>query len=210
MKLIDTVNLDSLYTFMQSGNPFDAPAEIQDYLLMLTRIDGMIRRIDKYGSKQIVIKHLMLVDKLSFDKAKRMYEEAVEYFYNDKKVSIDAWMNFYADIMDQEINFMRQIKKDTADSKRIIDSVKAVYELRGGNKEVKDELPEELFVPRFVVYTTDAESLGLPKTDRKRIKAFIDEKVPDLTEKERQRLYQEADITPFIALPNEQTNPRKA
>ena len=210
MKLIDTVNLDSIYAFMQSGNPKDAPEEIVDYLVMLTRIDGMIRRIDLYGSKRIVINHLIMVENLSEYKAKQMYEEAMEYFYNDKKISIDSWANFYADIMDQEISFMRQIKKDTADSKRIVDSVKAVYELRGGNKEVKDELPEELFVPRFVVYTTDAEALGLPKTDRKRIKDFIDNKVPDLTEKERQRLYQEADITPFIALPNEQTNPRKA
>ena len=38
---------------------------------------------------------------------------------------------------------------------------------------------------------------------------FIDKRVPELTEKERNRLYQEADIIPFKALQNDEENPRK-
>ena len=45
--------------------------------------------------------------------------------------------------------------------------------------------------------------------DRNKIKEFIENKVPGLTEKQKQRLFQEADIIPFIALPNEQEDPRK-
>jgi len=49
----------------------------------------------------------------------------------------------------------------------------------------------------------------LPKVDRNRIKEFIDKRVPELSEKEKNRLYQDADIIPFKALQNDEENPRK-
>ncbi|GAB3708601.1 hypothetical protein [Flavobacterium koreense] len=209
MKLIESVKLDDIYRFLETGNPDNAPEEIVYYLELLSKIDGMIRRIDRFGSKKIVINHLIITEKLSEYKAKQMYDEAIEYFYNDTTITLKSWSNFYADIIDQEINFMRLVKKDTADSKRIIDAAKTAFEVRGGNKEQQEELPPELFQKPWVVYTTDVETLGMAKVDRNRIKEFIDKKVPELTEKERQRLYMEADIIPFKALPNDEENPRK-
>lgn len=212
--LINEVNLNDIYDFIESGNPDNAPEHIVEYLELLTRVDGMIRRIDKYGSKNAVVKHIVLVEKLfgqklSYYKASKIYSEAIEYFFNDAEVSKQAWRNFYANIMDQEINFSRQVKKDTQDSKRIVDMAKSAAELRGALDEDKDELPDEIFRSPFVVYSTKPEELGLPKVDRNRLKELIDQKIPDLSEKEKLRIYQEADIVPFEAFPNVEKDPRK-
>lgn len=208
--LIDNVTLEDIYRFMESGNPDNAPAEIVAYLEALTRVHGMLLRIDKFGSREAVIKHLVVSDKLTRYKAAQLCSEAIEYFYVDQEVSKKAWANFYATIVDQEINFLRLTKKDGQDSKRVAELAKIAAEMRGVYTDDKDELPEELFQKPFVIYTTDIADLGLPKVDRNRIKEMIDTKFGQLTEKERHRLYQEADVIPFKALPNEQEDPRKA
>lgn len=208
--LIDNVNLEDIYRFMETGNPDNAPIEIVAYLEVLTRVHGMILRIDKFGSREAVIKHLTVGEKISRLKASQLYSEAIEYFYVDKDVTKKAWANFYASIVDQEINFLRLTKKDGQDSKRVAELAKIAAEMRGVYNEDKEELPEELFQKPFVVYTTNVEDLGLPKVDRNKIKEFIDKKMPALTEKERQRIYQEADIIPFKAFLNEQEDPRKS
>lgn len=212
--LINEVTLDDIYDFIQTGNPDNAPEHIVEYLELLTRVDGMIRRIDKFGSKNAVVKHIVLVEKLfgqklSYYKASKIYSEAIEYFFSDAEVSKKAWGNFYANIIDQEINFARQIKKDGQDSKRIVDMAKVAAEIRGVFEEDKEELPDELFRKQFVVYSTKAEELGLPKVDRNRLKEIIDTKIPDLSEKEKLRIYQEADIVQFEVFPDVEKDPRK-
>lgn len=212
--LINEVTLDDIYDFIETGNPDNAPEHIVEYLELLTRVDGMIRRIDKFGSKNAVVKHIVLVEKLfgqklSYYKASKIYSEAIEYFFSDAEVSKKAWGNFYANIIDQEINFARQIKKDGQDSKRIVDMAKVAAEIRGVFEEDKEELPDELFRKQFVVYSTKAEELGLPKVDRNRLKEIIDTKIPDLSEKEKLRIYQEADIVQFEVFPDVEKDPRK-
>ncbi len=208
--LINTINLNDIYRFIESGNPDNAPAEIVAYLELLTRVHGMKLRVDKFGNDESIIKHLVTVDGLSRIKAKQIIAEVIEYFYLDKSVSMEAWGNFYANIVEQEMNYVRMTKENSGDSKRVGELARLAFELRGGFKEQLPELPDELFQKPIVVYTTDVTDVGLPKVDRNRIKQMIDEKFPALNEKERQRLYQEADILPFKALPNEQEDPRKS
>ena len=80
---LDDVTLDQLYDFMEHGSIKNAPPEIVDYLLLLDKTMGMIRRIDIYGNKEAVIKHLVLADGLSPYKAKKIYSETIEYFHVD-------------------------------------------------------------------------------------------------------------------------------
>jgi len=207
--LINNVGLDDLKEFLETGNPDNAPEAIHEYVEMLGKIYGMTLRIDKWGSKEAVLKHLIVFDKLSRDKASILYNEAIEYFYADKDVSKKAWRNFYANIIDQEINFARRIKKDTADSKRIVDMTTKAAEMRGAFDEEIEELPEELFRTPFIVYTCDAEMLGLPKVDRNKLSAQIDA-YPELTEKERMQIKREAQIIPIKIFPNEQEDARKS
>lgn len=207
--LIDNIKLDDIYQFIETGNPDNAPEEIVAYLEILTRIHGMIQRIDKYGSRKGVIAHLIIAEKMSHYKASQLYNEAFEYFFVEPDISKRAWANFYATMIDEEINYARQTKKDSSDSKRIVDMIKTAGEFRDIFTAEKEEIPEEMFPKQIVVYTTDISDLGLEKVDRNKLKEWIDKKAPSMTERERDRIYQEADIIPFKALLNEQENPRK-
>lgn len=207
--LINNVGLDDLKEFLETGNPDNAPEAIHAYVEMLGKIYGMTLRIDKWGSKEAVLKHLVAFEGLSRYKASQLYNETLEYFYTDAAVSKKAWRNFYANIIDQEINFARRIKKDTADSKRIVDMVDKAANMRGAFDEEVEEIPDELFRTPFIVYTCDAEMLGMPKVDRNKLSAQID-LYPDISEKEKIQIKREAQILPIKIFPNEQEDPRKS
>jgi hypothetical protein len=207
--LINDVGLDDLKEFLETGDPDNAPEAIVQYIELLTRIHGMTLRIDKFGSKEAIIKHLIAFEGLSRYKASLIYNETLEYFYTDKEVSKKAWRNFYASIIDQEINFARRVKKDGADSKRIVEMAEKAANMRGAFDEEIEELPEELFRTPFIVYTCDSELLGLPTVDRNRLSAQIDA-YPELSEKEKIQIKREAQILPINIFPNEQENPRKS
>lgn len=207
--LIDNIGLDDLKEFLETGNPDNAPEAIVQYIELLTRIHGMTLRIDKFGSKEAILKHLVAFEGLSRYKASLVYNETLEYFYTDKEVSKKAWRNFYASIMDQEINFARRVKKDGTDSKRIVEMAEKAANMRGAFDEEIEELPEELFRTPYIVYTCDPELLGLPKVDRNKLSAQIDA-YPELSEKEKIQIKREAQILPINIFPNEQENPRKS
>lgn len=208
-EIIESLNLDDVISFCQNGNPNNAPEGIAEYLELLDKTRGMIVRFDKYPNDNVIVKSLMITDKLSQAKAKKIIEEAREFFWRDSSVSKDAWRNILVEKMMQVIHLAMLSVKDVSDADRVTKMIQRQAYLLQLDKVEDKELPAELFQPQWVVYTTDAEELGLPKVDRNRIKEFIDKRVPELTEKEKNRLYQEADIIPFKALPNDEENPRK-
>lgn len=206
---IDSIDIQDIYDFMERGDPKNAPQHIVDYLNLLDKVRGMIMRIDQFGSKDVVVKHLMVVDGLSRYKASQVYDEAVEYFYASQRVSKAAWRNVYADKMDKMISFSMQIVRTVDDARKVVQMIKDVGEMREVHVEDKENLPEELFVPPVVVYSLNPEDLGLPKANRHALAKIIDE-LPELTEKERNRIKQEALAIPLKVFPNEQEDPRKS
>jgi hypothetical protein len=208
-KIIEVMSLDDIYRFMETGNPDNAPQEVVDYLQLLQRVHGMILRIDIHGSKQAVLKHIEITEGLSRYKADQVYQEAIEYFYSDDQTTVKGYKNFYAQKMEQVLNFMMQKMETVGDGEKIIKSIKEIATLRGCYNEEKDPIPDELLQKKIFVYDFDADKLGLPKVDRNVVKKFIEEKIPELPEKHKQRLFEEADIIPFKAFPDVKTDPRK-
>jgi hypothetical protein len=143
----------------------------------------------------------MLLYGVTHGKASTLYNEAIEYFYAEKETSKRAYGNFYASIVDKVINFSLLSMKDSADAKRITDMVKVAAELRGVFEEQEEELPKELFIKPFTVFSSNFEELGHIRTDRKKLQAQID-KIEGLSEKEKEILYRDADITPYTILNN--------
>lgn len=206
---IDELELEDVYDFMERGSVDNAPEEIVEFLSLMDKVRGMLLRIDKYSNDEMIIKDLMLTNKLSRYRAKKLIAQTREYFYCDNIVSKEAWRNLLAEKLDKVINFSMLIMKDVSDADRITKMIQRLAYLRQLDKVDQEELPEELFGKKLVVYSADAEYLGLQKVNRNRLKEIIDTKFGPLTEKERERLYQEADITPFIAFPANEENPRK-
>lgn len=210
---IDQINLKDIYDFMETGNAANAPEHIVAYLDLLDMVRGMFLRMDKWGSKEAIIKHLMVSSqhKLSRYKANQVCDEAQEYFYRDTQISKSAWRNIYADKIDKMINFAMLTVKDVNDAQKVVKMCLDAGVLRAVNEPDKEELPAEIFQPPFVVYTWDTEALEMPKVNRQKLSEMID-KYPELTEKEKIRIKQEALIPghKLKIFPNEQEDPRKS
>lgn len=198
---------------METGNAANAPEYIVAYLELLDMVRGMFLRMDKWGSKEAIIKHLMVSSqhKLSRYKANQVCDEAQEYFYRDTQISKSAWRNIYADKIDKMINFAMLTVKDVNDAQKVVKMCLDAGVLRAVNEPDKEELPAEIFQPPFVVYTWDTEALEMPKVNRQKLSEMID-KYPELTEKEKIRIKQEALIPghKLKIFPNEQEDPRKS
>jgi hypothetical protein len=207
---IDDINLEQIYDFMEHGNMNDAPQEIVQYLERLDKVRGMFLRIDQFGNKEAVVKHLMVVDKLSRFKAMKVCDEAQQYFYSEVNISKQAWRNIYAEKAEKMINFAMLRVKDVNDASKVLKMLLDNFELRGGNLPDKEELPESIFQPPWVVYSADAEYLGLEtKANRHKLAEMIDA-YPELTEKQRIHIKREAQILPIKVFPNEQEDGRKS
>lgn len=205
---IDDISLEHVYDFMERGNMNNAPEAIVQYLDRLDKIRGMFLRIDKFGSKETIVKHLMLVDGMSRYKAMQVCDEAQQYFYADVKISKAAWRNIYAEKMEKAVNFGLLTMKDVSDAAKVVKMLADLGDMRGVNLEEKDELPASLFEAPWVVYSADAEFLGMPKPNRNKISALIDS-YPELSEKEKNHLKREALILPLNIFPDEQEDARK-
>jgi len=207
---INEISLEHIYDFMEKGNLNNAPEEIVLYLELLDKIRGMFLRIDVFGTKESIVKHLMLVDKISRYKAMQLCDEAQQYFYSDSKISKQAWRTIYAEKAEKMINFAMQTVKNPTDAAKVVKMLLDVAELRGINLPEQEELPAELFQPPWVIYSADAEFLGLEtKANRHRLAEMIDA-FPELTEKQRVQIKREAQILPIKVFPNEQEDGRKS
>lgn len=206
---IEDLSLSDIYDFLEFGNINNAPAHIVEYIQVLDKIRAMSLRIDQFGSKEAILKHLIAVEKYSRYKANKLYEEALEYFYSDSKISKQAWKYIIAEKMMMNINFAEQIKESVQDSEKIQGMYLKLRDVLELDKEDKEELPQELFRKPVKLFTVDTELLGLPKVDRNRLAEMI-EAIPELTEKEKLRIKSEALVIDLKAFPDEQEDPRKS
>ncbi|MES2487128.1 MAG: hypothetical protein V4581_14420 [Bacteroidota bacterium] len=206
---LEDVTLDQLYDFMERGSIKNAPQHIVDYVQMLDKIRGMIYRFDIYGNRDMVIKHIVLSYGFSAHKAGQVYNETLEYFYVDAGVSKQAFLNYYADRMEKVANFAALAMKDVNDAAKVF----AMYRDLATHREVhvpdKEELPDHFFDKPVNLLSLDASIFEFGNANLKEVESFID-KMPELTEKQKIRIKQEARILPLKLFPNEQEDPRKS
>lgn len=209
-KIINELSLEDIVSFLANGKLNNAPEGVADYLNILEKTRGMIMRFDKYPNDEIIINHLVFHDKLTRAKARIIIAEAREYFWADQITSKEAWDNIYASKMDMVINAAILSAKDSKDYVSIVGAIEKVRNVRKGDKE-ENEIPYELLnQKKFTIYSLNVEDLGLQKSNRNNIKALIESKTLDLSEKEKNQIYREADILPFKTFPDEQENARKS
>lgn len=206
---IDQIDLQDIYEFMEKGDVANAPPEIVAYLELLDKTRGMLIRIDKWSNDESIVKHLMLSDKLSRYKSKQIIAEAREYFYSDKIVSKTAWKNIYAEKADKMLNFAMLTVKDAKEAIAVIKAIGDIVDkIRDLNSAEEEELPAELFLRPMRLYSLDARiSEFASPTDRNEIAKLIDA-FPDLSERVKIRLKQEALCLPLTIFPNEQEDVR--
>jgi hypothetical protein len=207
---LEDIDLQQIYDFIENGISENTkiPEAVANYLEMMDKVRGMHLRIDKYASKDAIVNHLIKVEGLSRYMANKLYDQTIEYFYCETRISKNAWRNVYAELMMKVIVFAIEKAKDASDAAKIGKMIVDLGKLRQLDQPDKEELPAELFQRPFKLYTTDAEALGMGKVNRAQLAEFIDS-LEELSEAEKIQIKREAQILPVKVFLDEEEDPRK-
>src|SRR5690625_4621302 len=200
INISEDISLEQIYEYIDTGDVQEAPEGVVNYLRAMEMVYGMHRRIDKYGSKDAIVKDLRTRCGLSYYRANKLYNNTIEYFYADSDISKQAFRNLISQQIEKTINLAIYLIKDVDDAFKVVKMYKEQYEVLELGKEDQLELPEEMFTKPFKLYTTNAESLGIPKASRTAIAKVIDEKLEGISKVEKDIIRREARLLPLQVL----------
>jgi hypothetical protein len=144
-------------------------------------------------TKAGIIRNLKEADGLTDYQARRVYADAVNFFYDNEEVRPKAWANLYAEKCENFGNMLFSMGKP----KEALRYLKMAAELRGCFRDQENEIPKELLDQTpTVIYTTSAKDLGSPDTDRKRVEEFIDS-IPEIPVIVKENVKEDARINGF-------------
>ena len=190
----ERIDMNEIRRILKTGDMSSLTAEEVEYFHLMDAVRGWRARTmtpdgKKIVTKAAIIKVLRQAYGLSDFMARRIYSDAIDFFYADADASSAAWRNLYA----EKAENMANTAVAMGGMKEALSFLK-LAELRGCFKEEQESIPQELLDRKpLVVYTGDASALGASKTDRKELEAFIDS-IPDTPEAVRTRLKQDAGV----------------
>ena len=209
---LDQIDLSHIYEFVMTGDVDieRADPEIRRYLDLLDQARSMHNRIADFGHKDAIVAHFIKVEGITRHVAMNIYNDAMEYFYNSKNISKDAYRNIIAELKHKNYICAIQMAKNTQDvasADKILDSMAKVL---GLDKDDPIPVPESAYMQPFKMYSNDAKYLGMPELNRTEIKKML-ESVPEMSEKIINRLEEEAAMLPTVKLfLDEHEDPRKS
>lgn len=197
---INFENLDShqIERILKTGDLNSLTPAEREYFDLMRMVRDLNARMMLPGGNRIVTKagiiKILKSDAygLSDWMARRVYADALNFYYSTDNVSTKAWANLYAERLDKLAALAASMGK--------IRDAKAIYtdaaKLRGCYEEQAAEIPQELLdAAPVVLYTADPESMGARKADRRELEEFIDS-IPDIPEISRNRVKEDAGIKP--------------
>lgn len=207
---LEDINLSHIYEYLQTGDVANVDPEIPRYLDLLDKARAMYNRVGEFGHKDAIVAHFIKVEGLSRYLATNIYNDAMEYFYCDKQISRDAYKNILAQDSRKDYLAAIEVAKTTTDFVNASKIHLQIFKLLGFDQPEPPKIPDSAFTQPFKMYSIDTEFLGLPKKNKKEIKEML-EKLPEISEKVRLRLEEEAGNLPTVRLfLDEHENPRKS
>lgn len=206
---IEDITLEDIYDFLDSRGENMKP-EVAYYMSLMERIYDMDHRPRKFGSREIIIKHLIKVEKLSKYLADKVYDDAMEYFYSQAQISKEAHRQRIFDRQERLINMAIEAVEDVNDIFKIMKSNKDLIEILNLNKEESLKLDDEEFMKPFKILSMDAQKLGLPTAVNKKELLEWVEKLPGFSEKDKELILEEALVNTKNLFPTEDEDLRKS
>lgn len=192
----DAIDSHQIERILKTGDMGSLTPAERDYFDMMELVRGLNARMMLPGGDRLVTKagiiKILKSDAygLSDWMARRVYADAINFFYASDSVRPRAWANLYAERLDK----LASLAISTGKLKEAKSLLTEAAKLRGCYEDQQAEIPQELLNQApVVVYTADPESMGAPKADRKELEAFIDS-LPELPEVSRQRVKEDAGI----------------
>lgn len=201
---LSQIDLSDVYNFIDHGDRAAAPPQVLAYLQVMEKVRTMNLRVEEYGSRDLIIKHLVKVDGFSPYMAGNIYDDAIQYFYSERNITRDAWRNLLAEKMYKNINLAIATCKDPKDLININKSIADISKVLRLDQPDPIELKEDEAQP-WIIYTTDAEMLGIEEVSRTALKKQI-EAIPDISEKARDMIKRHAGVLPVKVFLDKEEN----
>lgn len=193
----EDVSLDRIEKVLSTGTLDALPEAERRYYDLMEMVRGLRARVkinDKLVTKAGIIRLLKsqpygLTDYM----ARRVYTDAINFFWAQDEVRPRAFSNLYAERLENWANLLFVQGKP----REALRYIKLAAELRGCFDEQAPEIPDELLNQQpTIIYTTDRRDLGLPATNRRQVEKLIDA-IPEIPELVRDSLKEDANISKF-------------
>lgn len=201
---LEGLHHEILMDWITSEKTENLDPEIAIYLTQLDKCRGWRYSLK---SENFIIKALMAeYPNLTRTAAKTRYVNAMNYFYVDIEIKQDAYINMYAEDLDNVKNLILQTSKTPEQAVLAVKPIKEAIILRGILKEKAQELPTETFDYSQIIYVMDPKKIQKPEADRNKIAAQIKGFI-NVSEKDINRVEEEAGLKPLdvkrVINPNE-------
>jgi hypothetical protein len=200
LEKFEDIRGDQFAAILKTGNLSSLPIEYQEYYNMMDFSRGLSAKMTYEGqllTRNKVIRMVRENFHISQETAKRVYEDAINFFYQHTSIKIDAFSNMYA----QQLEDMAKLAASTGDLKSAKEMINDAAKLRGCFDKKQPEIPKEMYRKQYNIYTMDVTDLGLEPEDKKELDEFIDS-LPDIPVIKKERLKREAGTRPFDIMKN--------
>lgn len=193
----EEVSLDRIERVLSTGSLDALPEAERRYYDLMEMVRGLRARLkvnDKLVTKAGIIRLLKsepygLTDYM----ARRVYTDAINFFWAQDEVRPRAFSNLYADRLENWANLLFI----QGQPRVALSYIKLAAQLRGCFDEEPQQIPDELLNQQpTIIYTTDRRDLGLPATNRRQVEQLIDA-IPDIPDLVRDSLKEDANISKF-------------
>lgn len=193
----EEVSLDRIERVLSTGSLDALPEAERRYYDLMEMVRGLRARLkvnDKLVTKAGIIRLLKsepygLTDYM----ARRVYTDAINFFWAQDEVRPRAFSNLYADRLENWANLLFI----QGQPRVALSYIKLAAQLRGCFDEEPQQIPDELLNQQpTIIYTTDRRDLGLPATNRRQVEQLIDA-IPDIPDLVRDSLKEDANIYKF-------------
>lgn len=192
----NSIDINSIQAIARTGDLDRLPEAERRYYDLMEMVRGLRARMLMPGGERISTKAgiIKLLKSSAYGlsdwMARRVYADAINFFYQDTEVTPRAWANLYAEKLEKWADLAAVSGRLGEAKSHLVEAAK----LRRCYEDPGSDVPAELLEQSpVVIYTADAESVGAPRTDRRRLEQFISG-LPDLSEDTRDRLREDAGL----------------
>lgn len=187
MSMFDKSYFHELQDYLQSSERDNLEGDKLEYYNALYTMVAMSR---KYGRNKTIVTFMHAPFDCTRRTARRMYDEAVNLFFEDDTISNKAHRNqMYQELRAAATVVLRNSKtpKDMEVYGRLMEQAAKVKGLDKPDEKVRDVPPAK----PITIYSVDPKMIGMRSEDRKMLAAQIDS-IPDISMSEKARLQEEA------------------
>lgn len=183
-------------SFLKTHSSAELPVQMQEYITMINAVPAIVHHFGQSLGKTVRILQRQFPE-LSYSQARSIYYDAMNFFYFDDDIAVDAWDNYYAELFDKLAAMAISLNK-------IDSAARCASKAHSLRTLAKDRLkPQEWKVPSFLInvnvrpedlnYKSKSVFDIIKKDEDGQYSKLIDG-LPT-TESEKKRLKQDAGIT---------------